>query len=403
MKAFKYTGRTSAGAEVDGIFEAHTQAEAVDALKANGLVIESIEETAGEHDIDLRLGGHRTKDKALSITCNQLSIILKTGMPIVRCLQLVSGQSDDKTLKKLLLDVSEDVAAGHGLADSFAEKGTGLPLTFIETVRAGEESGSLDVVFARLAEYYEKSAKTKSRVTSSMIYPCFVLGVAVIVVAVIMVYAVPIFESTFTSMNLTLPAVTQFVIDSSHFWTRYFLVIAGFVVALFIGVKFAKKNDDFHMWWSHLGCRIPVIGRITRMSSASQFAGTMSVMMEAGLSIVKSVEVTARSINNYWMSANLASIQPDLEAGKPLADSLAKTEAYPDMVCEMCGVGEQTGTLEYTLKVLGDYYDNEVATSTSRALSIMEPVTIVILAVIVCVLLLAVYLPVFDIYGGITA
>jgi type IV pilus assembly protein PilC len=128
----------------------------------------------------------------------------------------------------------------------------------------------------------------------------------------------------------------------------------------------------------------------------------MSVMMEAGLSVVRSVEVTSRSIENYWMACKLASIQPDLEAGRPLADSLTKTEAYPDLVCEMSGVGEQTGTLEHTLQVLSEYYDNEVETSTSRALSILEPVIIVILAVIVCTLLLAVYLPIFQIYGGVT-
>lgn len=395
MKAYSYTARSEAGATVDGIVEALTRDDAIESLRSSGLIVQDIEESTGAHDVDLRLGGRRTKEKSLSIMCNQLSIILDSGMPIVRTLQLVAAQSDDKTLKSILGDVADDVAAGHGLADSFERHGSGLPSTFVETVRAGEASGNLGVVFRRLADYFKRSSQTKSKVKSAMIYPCFVLGVALVVVIIIMVVAVPVFETTFASMGSELPWITRFVIDTSNFWTNNFLIVAGIVIALVIAIKLAKRNDDFHMRWSRLGTHVPVVGRITRMGSASQYAGTMSVMMEAGLSVVRSIE-------NYWMACKLASIQPDLEAGRPLADSLTKTEAYPDLVCEMSGVGEQTGTLEHTLQVLSEYYDNEVETSTSRALSILEPVIIVILAVIVCTLLLAVYLPIFQIYGGVT-
>lgn len=402
MRTFKYTARAETGTTVDGVVEALTQQEAIENLKGDGLIVSSISEQSGEHDVDLRIGGKKTKDKALAIMCNQFAIILQAGMPIVRTLQLVAEQCDDKTLKVILGKTADDVAAGYGLADSFEKYGSNLPVTFIESVRAGEASGNLDIVFRRLSDFYEKSSKTKERVKSAMIYPCFVLGIAVIVVAIIMVFAVPVFKTTFQSMGVELPWVTQFMIASSDFWTSYFFLVAGIIVAIVFAIKTLKRNnEDFRLKWSRMGTRIPVIGRINWMSGASQYAGTMSVMMEAGLSVVKAVETTANTISNYWMGYELMSTQAELEAGKPLASSLEKTGAFPELVTEMTGVGEQTGSLEHTLNVLSEYYDNEVETSTSRALSIMEPVIIVVLAVIVCTILLAVYLPVFSIEGGI--
>ncbi len=400
MKTFKYTARSEAGSSIEGVAEANTQEEAVASLKEGGLIVESIEPTSGEHDIDLRLGGKKTKDKSLGIMCNQFAIILQAGMPIVRTLQLVSDQTEDKTLKSILKNVADDISAGYSLADSFKKHGSGLPTTFIESVRAGEESGNLDIVFRRLSDYYEKLSQTKSKVKSSMIYPCFVMGVAVVVIIIIMVFAVPTFETTFVGMGVTLPWITQFMIDSSNFWSNNILIIVGVVVLLVIAVKLAKRNEEFRLKWSRIGVRIPIIGRINLMNAASQYSGTMGVMMEAGLSVVKSVEVTAKSMSNFYMAHSLASAQADLEAGKPLATCMGKTEAFPELVVEMTGVGEQTGSLEHTLSVLSEYYDNEVETSSARALSILEPVIIVILAVIVCAILLAVYLPVFDLYGA---
>jgi type IV pilus assembly protein PilC len=400
MKTFNYKARTETGSTIDGVAEANTREEAVLNLKDAGLIVESIAESGGEHDIDLRLGGRKAKEKSLAIMCNQFAIILTAGMPIVRTLQLVANQTEDKTLKSILGDVADDVAAGYSLADSFAKHGKGLPVTFVETVRAGEASGNLDVVFRRLSDFYEKSSKTKSKVKSAMIYPAFVVCIAVVVIAIIMIFAVPTFTSTFATMGVQLPWITQFMIDGSAFLTHNILFIIGIIIVLVIAVKVAKKNDDFRLKWSSIGVRVPVIGRINLMNAASQYSGTMGVMMEAGLSVISAVGVTARSMSNYYMGHELAATQTDLESGKPLASCLAKADIFPELVTEMTGVGEQTGSLEHTLTVLSEYYDNEVETASSRALSILEPLIIVILAVVVCGILLAVYLPMFSLYGN---
>ena len=411
MKTFNYTARSLEGGQVTGVAEANSRDEAIRQLKDNNLIVEKISEVgAGSRDIDLKLGARKAKEKALAILCNQFAILLQAGLPIVRTLQLLSDQTEDKTLKVVLKEAADDVAAGYSLSDSLEKNGSGLPTTFIQSIRAGEESGSLETVFRRLKDYYEKTSRTKAKVKSAMIYPTFVMVIAVLVVAIIMIFAVPVFRDTFASMGTEMPAITQFVIDCSDFWVRWWWLVLIIIIAAVIAVKVGKRNEAFHLAWSKLGIelpfghiRTPIIGRINLMNAASEYAGTMSVMMSAGLPIVRAVGVTARSMSNYYMGKSLESTMPDLEAGKPLAACIQAQGTLPGLAVEMTAVGEQTGSLESTMEVISEYYDNEVETSTARAMSVLEPCIIVILAVIVFVLLLSVYLPMFTMYGGIGA
>ena len=400
MKAFNYKGRSVSGAQVDGVVEANTAEEAIEKLREGGLIVESIKESSPASGVDLRLGGARTRDKALSVICNQFSIILQAGMPIVRTLELVAGQTADKKLKAVLGEVASDVSAGYSLADSFAKHGQDLPSTFIESVRAGEASGTLEEVFARMGTYYERTSKAKTKARTALIYPGFVCALAVVVIAIIMAFAVPVFARTFEAMNIELPAITQFLINSSKWWATWFPLVMALIVGAFIAIQLAKRNASFRENWSKLGLSIPVLGKISESNGAHQYASTMSMMMAAGLPVTDAIDVTSRSLSNAYMASQLASTQVDVEAGKSLASSLAKTEAFPELVVEMTGIGEQTGSLEHTLNVMADYYADEVETTSTRALSLLEPIIIVVLAVVVCVILLAVYLPMFTMYGG---
>lgn len=404
MRAFKYTARSSYGATVDGVVEANTREEAVIQLKDDGYIVTSIEESGSEHDIDLRIGSKKTKDKTLSVMCNQFAIILEAGLPIVRTLELIANQTEDKTLKEILDNVASDVAAGYELASSFEKHGGHLPTTFIESIRAGEQSGNLVLVFKRLATFYRKQSETSGKVKSAMMYPSFIMGVAVIVVGVIMVFAVPTFKTTFDSMGTAMPLPTQILINASDFMVAWWWVIALAIVLVIGGIQLAKhKSESFRLKWSKLGTKVPVLGKINVMSSASQYASTMAVMMMAGLSSSHAVAVTSRTITNYYMGYMLGSIVPDLEAGRPLAEMLAGTGAYPQLATEMTGVGEETGELEHTLEVVSEYYDFEVQEATARAIGMLEPITICLLAGIVAIILLAVYLPMFSIYGDFNA
>jgi type IV pilus assembly protein PilC len=190
------------------------------------------------------------------------------------------------------------------------------------------------------------------------------------------------------------------MINASDFMVAWWWVFVLAIIVGVVSVQFAKrKSEAFHLRWSQMGTKVPVQGKINTMSSASQYASTMAVMMMAGLSSSQAVAVTARTLTNFYMGYQLASIVPDLEAGRPLAETLSATGAFPQLATEMTGVGEETGELEHTLEVVSDYYDFEVQEATARAIGMLEPITICLLAGIVCIILLAVYLPMFSIYG----
>lgn len=405
MKTFKYTARNADSDDViEGVVQANTQDEAIAQIRAGSLIITSLDEVTATGNVNISLGSRRVKQKSLAIMCNQFAIVLRSGLPIVRAIELVAEQTDDKSLRRVLDGVASDVSSGLALGDSFERNGSNLPATFIQTVRAGEASGGLDVVFERLAVYYKKTSESQGKVRSAMIYPAFVLGVAAVVIVLIMVLAVPTFKSTFESMGAELPIPTRLLIGFSDFMTNNFFLLLIIVVVLVVVFRLLLRyREDFHLSMSRLATRIPVIGKIITYNSSSQYAGTMSIMMSAGLPVVEAVDVAAKTISNYYMSRSLEGIEAEVESGKTLASSIEKTEAFPHLVSEMTGVGEETGTLESTLSVISEYYDNEVETLTARALSLLEPAMIIILAIIVGVILLAVYLPMFSIYGNFNA
>lgn len=386
---------------VDGVAEANSAEEAITQLRDDGLIVQSLDEIVDSMlNMDLNLQVGKVKEKALAIVCNQFAILTQAGLPLTRTLELIANQSEDKTLAKVLKNTADDVAAGYGLAASLEKNGDKLPVTFIESIRAGEESGALEIVFERLSKYYEKSAKTKAKVSSALIYPSFVIAIAVVVVAIIMVVAVPMFTDTFASMGMSLPLPTRIVIACSNFWTHYWWAVAMLVLGGYVGIKMGlKRSDKFRLKWSQMLINLPVLGLVSMMGAASEYAGTMSVMMAAGLPIVRAVGVTARAMSNYFMGESLLSAVPALEAGRTLASAMREEATFPELAIEMTGVGEQTGSLEHTLDVISDYYDDEVDTATSRALSILEPAIIVFLGGMVFVLLLSVYLPMFTMYG----
>jgi type IV pilus assembly protein PilC len=293
------------------------------------------------------------------------------------------------------------VSNGWSLSYSLTQRGERkLPVTFIETIRSGEESGDLVGAFARMSDYYDRMQKTRAKAASAMIYPAFVLGVAVVVVAVIMTYAIPAFAKTFESMNMELPLVTKLLIAVSNFTRAYILhIVAALALAAFC-LRLYGGTQEGGQRFARLKLRLPILGKIAQMTGASQFAHTMSTMLSAGMPILQALEVSGRSMSNACMAKAIAETIPGVEGGRTLGECMSHFSDLPDMLVQMTAVGEATGSLEATLEILAEYYDNEVDTLTAKALSLLEPIIIVFLAVIVVTLLLAVYLPMFSMYGA---
>lgn len=406
MTTYRYKGTTSAGAPIEGVVEAFDKQDAVTKAKENCRVLISVEPVSGgkmdeimKADIGDLLSGGKIKSKTLALLCSQLSIELRAGLPLVSSLRLVAENEADKKIKKLLEEVADDVHAGNGLAESFALRGPGLPRTFIETVRAGEEAGKLDETFAKLQKYYEDADAVASKVASAMVYPIMLIAVAVIVVGIIMIFAVPVFEDSFGGMG-NLPLPTQLLINMSHFMTDNILLLIAIIALAALGIFFYGKTDAGRHLYARLALIFPGVGGITQMNAASQFASTFSTMLASGLPLVSAAQITANTTSNLLIAEDIEVAVNGVVEGNRLADGLKKSEWLPTLLVEMVTVGEETGQLEETLTVVCDYYNKEVDTATKRALEILNPVITMVLAAIVVFILLAVYLPIFGMYGS---
>jgi len=403
MATFKYKAVSKSGAAVSGFVDAYDEFEAVEKIKQECSIVTKIVPVLSNRSVDINVfASHRINEKSLAMACSQFGIILKSGLPIVRAVQLIASQMDDKAFKKILEQVAEDVAGGHSLAQSFENKaGNRLPTTFIETIRAGEEAGTLDVAFQKLHTYYDKSSKIKAKVISAMAYPVFLMIMAVAVIAVIMIVAVPLFTSMFEGMGTELPLPTRVLIGVSNFFTNFGLYLLFALIALVFGLKFWGRTENGRLALARFKLNIPILGRVNIMKGASQFANTMSTMLTAGLPMVRAVAITGKVLDNYLLGTQIGATVSGIEEGRRLGECMRKSEYFPELLIEMTAVGEETGSMESTLDVIGAYFDSEVEITSARALSMIEPVVVCVLAVVVVFILLAVYLPMFGIYASI--
>ena len=400
MTTYKYKGISADGAKVSGVIKAYDEFEAVSQLRETCSVVTRIE-AVPEQTGGVRLGAHRIKAQELAILCSQFAIILTSGLPIVRCVEMVAAQARTREVQQVLRHVGEDVSGGYSLAQSFSNAGTAFPVTFIETIRAGEQAGTLELCFDRLHKYYDKSAKTHAKLVSTLVYPVLVLIVAAIVFLIIMLFAVPMFTATFAEMGSELPGITKGLMAVSGFFQHYWWTLL--LAALTSGIvrRLLRRSESGRLWLAAGKLKRSPLKRLHQMSAASQFAATMATMLTAGLPVTRSLEVTAGVVSNDLFADAVRRVRQGVEQGRDLADCMLADPTFPRLLTEMTGVGERSGNLEQTLTVIGDYFDNEVGVMTQRLLSLLEPAITIALAIITVVLLLAVYLPMFTMYGSI--
>ena len=402
MPTYKYEAAYSSGERVNGVVEAVSQTAAVAQIRQSCEVVLSLKEVPRAAVRDPLARFQKISAKSLALTCQQFAIILKAGLPLVQAVDLVAGQTEDKALGSLLRQVSEDVSNGWSLSYSLAQRGEGqLPITFRESVRAGEESGDLTASFRRMADYFQRMEKTRQSVMGALTYPAFVILVAVVVVSIIMGYAVPTFTRMFENMSVELPWITVVLIAVSHFFQKYVLVILGLLALGLLGLRMYALTEKGGTALSRLQLGLPVIGEIVRMSGASQFCHTMSTLLTAGMPILQSIEIAGRAISNQCISQEILDTLPGVEGGRSLGECMGYSQELPPMLVQMTAVGEATGSMEATLQVLAEYYDNEVDVRIKRALALLEPAIILVLAVFVVFILLAVYLPLFGMSAAI--
>lgn len=401
MQTFKYTAKSRDGARVNGVIEASDKFAAVERIRNDYPVVLKIDEvkTGGIWDaLNADAFSGKVDEKALSILCNQFSIILSSGVVIDQCLQLLAAQTADKKLKKMLEASSKDVATGEPLADALQKNYPQLPVLFVESVRAGEAAGTLPQTFDSLSEYYRKGDEVNKKIRSSLRYPIFVLAVAVVVLIIVMTRVMPVFVHMFDDFDGELPVMTQIMIGLSNWFSKGWLIIVAVIAAIVVVIELFKHGHDGKLRWANLQLKMPM-GKIRLLQACQQFANSMSSLMGAGLTVANALEVTSKCLDNYAIATEVRSYVEKVQTGFSLSEVIHQSRYFPPVMQEMVGVGERTGELVKTLDTVSAYYTQEADYETQKALSKIEPAMLIVIAVIAGFVVISIYLPMFTMYN----
>lgn len=401
MNSYKYNALSADGAKVKGIIEAVDEYQAVDKIKEKCPIVISIDEIQNKkmNSILNKEIGKKVDSKSLSVMCSQFAIILEAGTPLNKTIKMIASQTEDKKLKKMLENAYDDVTYGSTLENAFRKNYDGLPEVFLETIKAGEQSGNLPGSFANMQKYFDKSFKTSQKIKSVTGYPLFVLCVAIIVVIVVMVVVVPTLTNVFGELGGELPLMTRMLIATSNWFAKWWIILVGIILAFYVAYKLLTSSEAGQIRKSERKLKLPVIGNITTLTNAQEFANTMASLLEAGLTVGDALRVTSRCITNYAVSKEVFAMAEKVETGTSLSEAMEKSEYLPATLKEMTGVGEKSGELVKTLKTIGDYYANESDYAIKAALDRLEPTLLILLAIFAGYIVISIYLPMFTMYS----
>jgi type IV pilus assembly protein PilC len=398
LAGFNYVVIDKAGKEKKGSIQADSQAEAKDKLKSDGFTVISVSKSnALNQEISISIGGS-VKPRDLSLFCRQFISMVNAGVTILDTLDMLSEQTENKTMAKAIRGVHAEIRKGESLSVAIRKYPKVFPDIMCSMVAAGEASGKIDVAFERMAVHFEKSAKLKAIIKKAMVYPIMLIIIALAVVVVMLVKVIPSYQEMFDELGGDLPGITKAVVAASDFIMAKWYVILIVVAAVVFGITAFKKTIPGQVFFGNLMRKAPVIGKLTIKQAASNYSRTLSTLIYSGLSMMEALTITANTMSNYIYKQAIAKAREDVAKGVPLSEPIRECGLFPPMVGHMTRVGEETGDLEGMLNRLAEYYDEEVEMATQTALAAMEPCIILVMAAIVCVLVAAIMAPMLSLY-----
>lgn len=400
MPGFSYVAVDKRGKEKRGSLEAETRERALEQLKAEGLIPVSVrEQGALNKEIDFSIG-KKVKSRDLSVFCRQFVSITQAGVPMKEALQMLSEQTENKWLKRAISEVLLNVEKGNTLADSMRSQPDIFPPMLVNMVEAGEQSGSLEMAFSRMAVHFEKEAKLKATIKKATIYPIILVIAAIGVIAVMLLFVIPIFIDMFADLDIEMPALTMFVMNSSKWMTSHWYVVLAIIVGVVAAYKLIYRTTQGRLTIDRIKMKMPLFGKLTVKTACSQFARTMSTLLMSGISTIDALETTSKIVNNIHYTNAMLKAREEVMKGVPLSEPLEASGIFPPMVYHMTGIGEETGNVEEMLEKMADYYDEEVEMTTQSVLAAMEPIIILFMALIIGTLVIAVISPIASMYSG---
>jgi type IV pilus assembly protein PilC len=403
LAGFNYVVIDKAGKEKKGSIQADSQAEAKDKLKSDGFTVISVSKSnAFNQELNISIGG-KVKPRDLSIFCRQFISMVNAGVTILDTLDMLAEQTENKTMAKAIRGVHAEIRKGESFSEAIKKYPNVFPDIMCSMVAAGEASGKIDVAFERMASHFEKSAKLKAIVKKAMVYPIMLIAIALIVVVVMLVKVIPGYQEMFESMGTDLPGITKAVVAASDFIMAKWYIILIVIAAAVFGISTFKKTIPGQVFFGNLGRKMPVFGNLTIKQAASNYSRTLSTLIYSGLSMMEALTITSNTMSNYIYKQALAKAREDVAKGVPLSEPITQCGLFPPMVGHMTKVGEETGDLEGMLTRLADYYDEEVEMATQTVLAAMEPMIILVMAGVVCVLVAAIMAPMLKMYDSLNS
>ena len=396
MPGFNYTAIDRNGKSVRSSLEASSIETAKSSLRGAGYTILDIkEQTTLNRDIEIPfLGNPKAKDMA--VFCRQFVSILRAGVSVASVLAMLGQQTGNKKLRAAIREMQADVEKGESLASSMRRHPKIFPAILVNMVAAGEASGNLEESFRQMELYFDRSKRTKSKVTSAMIYPCVLIVVMIVVLIVMMTKIIPNFLKTFEDMDAELPKLTRGVMAVCEWFESWWWVPLLVLVALIVGGVLFHRTDKGKHFFGWLARKTPVVGNLTVKTACATFCRTMEVLIGSGLTLTDSMDLAASNMDNIYYLEAIRDARALVAEGTPLRESLLRTGLFPPMVSNLVGVGEETGDLQSMMGKVADYYDEEVEEATKKLLNLMEPAIIIFMAVFVVIIVLSIYLPMIN-------
>jgi type IV pilus assembly protein PilC len=397
MPSYSYTARAVNGDVRTATVTATNRDEVVAQLRRQRLSVIRVDE---EEKINKRRAGG-IKNRDIIVFTRQFATMINAGLPLVQALDILSKQTENKTLSAVTRQVQRDVESGNTVADALRKHPKAFTDLYVNMVSAGEAGGILDTILLRLATFLEKNGNLVRRVKGAMIYPAVIMSVAGIAITVLLIFVIPVFQDMFASVGMGLPLPTRIVIGLSAFLRHYWWAVIGGLGALGVSIQRYYQTPDGKLVIDRTLLQLPILGDVLRKSAVSRFTRTLGTLLSSGVSILDGLEITAKTAGNRVIQDAVMEARSSIAGGETIAVPLARSAVFPAMVISMIAVGESTGGLDDMLTKIADFYDEEVDAAVSGLLALLEPVMIVFLGVVVGGMVVAMYLPIFDMMNAV--
>ena len=403
MAIYNYTAKNNKGETVTGSFEAADKNMVVALIKEKGYYPLSIEDKAEKGKEVKVFGNQKVKAKDLAILCRQFQTMLNAGVTVISCLDMLQKQTENPTLRAAIASVYEEVQKGTTLSESMKAMPKVFPVLMISMVEVGEVSGTLEIVLERLAIQFEKDNKIKSKVSTAMVYPAVIGCIALVMVVFMLVFIVPKFVGMVDSMGVEMPMPTKILLFVSGLFQNPIFIIGVVAVVILsrLGFQKAKSTEQGKFVIDSFIYKLPMVGKNVQKILAASFTRTLCTLLSSGVSLIQALEVVDRVVNNQIVSRGLVKVREDIKSGSNLAAPLERIGIFPLMVTQMISVGEEAGSLDAIMEKVADFYDEEVEASISKLLAMLEPLMMMVLAVVVGFIVIAMIMPTFAINQGV--